>query len=67
MLNCLCWLLNFLLQVTPGLGLIAVLLVLLVLVEPKRGHSDGQRTVNGIQGEIGIKAYFKDVWYCITT
>ncbi len=54
-------------QVTPGLGVIAVLLVLFVLVEPKRGHSEGQRTGKGVQGETGITAYLKDIWYCLTT
>ena len=58
---------NFDLQVTPGLGVVAVVLVFFVLVEPKRGHSDGQRTAGGVQGESGFKAYLRDVWYCITT
>ena len=57
----------FIIKVTPGLGIVAVLLVLFVLKEPKRGHGDGQRSATGVHGKTGLVAYFQDVWYCLST
>ena len=52
------------LQVTPALGVVAAFLILLVVREPPRGHTDGQRS-KGVRGRSGLKAYFMDVWYCL--
>ena len=52
------------LQVTPALGVVAAILILLVVREPPRGHTDGQRS-KGVRGRSGLKAYFMDVWYCL--
>ena len=54
-----------LLQVTPTLGIVAFLLVLLVMREPPRGHTDGQMSTKGVRGKTGVKAYVDDVIYCI--
>lgn len=49
---------------TPGLGVVAALLVLLVLKEPLRGFTDGQRlSKKGVRGKDGIKAYLEDIVY----
>ena len=55
-------------QITPGLGVIAALLVLFVVREPPRGHVDGQRSKSskGVRGKSGAVAYLQDVWYCLT-
>ena len=54
--------LNF--QVTPTLGVLAALLVLLVVREPVRGISDGQRTSrSGVRGKTGFSAYIDDICY----
>ena len=50
---------------TPALGVIAALLILLVVREPARGHTDGQRSSKGVKGKNGFKAYFMDVLYCV--
>lgn len=52
-------------QVTPGLGIVAIVLILFVLREPKRGHGDGQRSATGVHGKSGLAAYLEDVWYCL--
>ena len=52
-------------QVTPGLGLVAALLILLLLKEPKRGLADGQRTASGVRGKDGFKAYLRDLRYIL--
>ena len=52
-------------QITPGLGFIAALLVLFVMQEPPRGHTDGHRSPRGIKGKSGLSAYARDVWYCL--
>ena len=50
---------------TPALGVIAAFLILLVVREPPRGHTDGQRSTKGVRGKNGVKAYLMDVLYCI--
>ena len=52
-------------QVTPSLGVIAALLILLVVREPPRGHTDGQRSSKGVKGKSGFVAYLMDVLYCL--
>ena len=54
-------------QITPGLGVIAALLVFFVVKEPARGHGDGQRSRSskGVRGKSGFMAYMHDVWYCL--
>ena len=47
------------------LGVIAALLILLLVREPPRGHTDGQRSSRGVRGKSGFKAYLMDVLYCI--
>lgn len=54
------------LRVTPALGIVAALLILFVVREPPRGHTDGQRSPKGARGKSGIMAYLQDVWYCLT-
>lgn len=56
---------DYFVQVTPGLGVVAVLLVLLVLREPQRGVSDGHRNSKGVKGKSGFSAYGKDIAYLI--
>lgn len=53
------------LRVTPSLGVIAALLILLVVREPPRGHTDGQRSSKGVKGKSGFVAYLMDVLYCL--
>ena len=50
---------------TPSLGVIAALLILIVVREPPRGHTDGQRSSKGVRGKSGVKAYLMDVYYCL--
>lgn len=56
---------SFCLQVTPGLGVIAALLILLVVKEPVRGSSDGQRQSKGVKGKSGLSAYYDDIKYLL--
>lgn len=51
------------LQVTPVLGVLAGLLVLLILKEPQRGVTDGLRNSKGVRGKTGITAYLHDIRY----
>ena len=53
-----------LLQITPGLGLIAVILILLLVREPPRGQSEHKRS-EGVQGKTGVMGYLEDVLYLI--
>ena len=50
---------------TPLLGVIAAFLILIVVREPGRGHTDGQRSSKGVRGKSGAKAYLMDVLYCV--
>jgi hypothetical protein len=51
-------------QVTPGLGILAALLVLFVMKEPVRGLNDGQRqSKKAVRGKDGFRAYLSDIWY----
>ena len=50
---------------TPALGVVAAVLILVFVREPPRGHTDGQRSSKGVRGKTGIKAYFMDVLYCV--
>ena len=52
-------------QVTPGLGVVAMFLVLFVLREPQRGVIDGHRNSKGVKGKSGITAYFRDIAYLV--
>ena len=52
-------------QVTPGLGLVAVVLIVLLVREPPRGHSEHHRSGKGVRAESGVKGYLQDVWYLI--
>ena len=49
-------------QVTPGLGILAVLLIL-TIKEPARGQSDDPRNKKGVKGEIGVRGYYNDIKY----
>ena len=49
---------------TPALGLLAVVLIVLLVREPPRGLSEHKKT-EGVQGQSGVKGYLKDVWYLI--
>ena len=53
------------LQVTPGLGVLAAVMMLLLVKEPKRGGADGHRSRDGVKGKHGVLAYFKDLWYLL--
>ena len=50
---------------TPALGVVAALLILIVVKEPPRGHTDGQRSSKGVRGKSGLKAYLMDILYCV--
>ena len=52
-------------QITPGLGLIAALLVAFVVKEPLRGSSD-HRTTKGVKGRGGLSAYLHDLCYLLS-
>ena len=49
-------------QLTPVLGLITAVLVLVFVREPARGTTDGHGTA-GVKGDHGVKAYCKDIVY----
>lgn len=51
---------------TPGLGIVATLLVVFVMKEPVRGLNDGQRaTTKAVRGKDGFRAYLEDMKYLI--
>ena len=52
-------------QVTPALGVVAAVLIVLFVREPPRGHTDGQRSSKGVRGKSGFMAYLYDVLYCL--
>jgi MFS family permease len=49
-------------RLTPVLGLITAVLVLVFVREPARGTTDGHGTA-GVKGDHGVKAYCKDIVY----
>lgn len=54
------------LRITPLPAVVLAILVCVVVEEPPRGHTDGGHTSKGLQGNSGVKAYFKDLHYCLT-
>lgn len=49
---------------TPGLGVVAALLVLFVMREPVRGLNDGHRqSKKAVRGKDGCGAYLDDIRY----
>ena len=50
---------------TPVFGLLAAVLVVVLLKEPVRGLSDGQRVSSskGVRGKDGFMAYVRDIAY----
>ena len=47
------------------MGVIAVILVLFILREPKRGFTDGYRQSKGVKGKAGFSAYLDDIVYLV--
>lgn len=50
---------------SPGLGVLAVLLVVFTIKEPPRGQSEDPRNQSGVKGQSGIRGYIDDIFYLL--